>query len=167
MSINISFKKVHPNAQLPTQANPGDAGFDLYCVEDFELKAGETLLVKTGLKLASVSNTQLQDVFLQILGRSGLAKKGVFPIGGIVDPTYRGEIGVLLHNGNSPKLERDSWGGYYLDPCPIAFKAGDRIAQVVIQVIATRSSIGTVNLTEVEEVEDTSRGDGGFGSTGR
>lgn len=167
MSINISFKKVHPNAQLPTQANPGDAGFDLYCVEDFELKAGETLLVKTGLKLASVSNTQLQDIFLQILGRSGLAKKGIFPIGGIVDVTYRGEIGVLLHNGNPPQPSMTSWGHTSLVYPSTYFKAGDRIAQVVIQVIATNSGINSVSFEETEEVDATTRGEGGFGSTGR
>lgn len=167
MSIEIKFKKVHPNAKLPTQAKLGDAGFDLYCVEDFEIKAGETLQVQTGLQLASVKNTHLQDVFLHIVGRSKLAKGGVFPVGGIVDSTYRGEIGVLLHNGNAPKLEKNAWGFWYLDHQPIAFKAGDRIAQIVVQLIATHSDLNSISFEETEEIEATSRGEGGFGSTGR
>jgi dUTP pyrophosphatase len=167
MSIKIKFKKVHPEAKLPTQANVGDAAFDLYCVEDFGLQAGQTALVRTGLKLASVDNTHVQDIFLHIVGRSRLAKEGIFPIGGIVDTTYRGEIGVLLHNGNPPKPSMTSWGHTSLVYPSTYFKAGDRIAQVVIQVIATNSGINSVSFEETEEVDATTRGEGGFGSTGR
>jgi dUTP pyrophosphatase len=166
MSITIKFKKIHPNAKLPTQANVGDAAFDLYCVEDFDLSATETLLVKTGLQLASVEDSHLQDIFLHIVGRSGLAKRGIFPVGGIVDSSYRGEIGVLLHNGNSPVLANEGNGNISLQHPGVSFKAGDRIAQVVIQVIATNSEINKVSFEQTNEISPTTRGVGGFGSTG-
>lgn len=174
----ISFKKTHPQATIPTQAHLQDAGFDLCCLEDFTLYPGETKMVDTGLKLHSVLSGK--QLFFQILGRSGLASQGIFPVGGVIDVSYRGNIKVLLQNGNPPyKIPQATQPnvGYelkdlsvYVTP-PKEFKAGDRIAQLVIQAIRTNMfpGCGTVSITEAQENESeglTTRGQGGFGSTG-
>lgn len=165
--MEIKFKKLVPEAKLPTQGKPGDAAFDLYCVEDFELQPGETKPVSTGLQLADMPSSvgkKGPNLFLQIEGRSGLAAKGVFPLGGIVDATYRGEVKVILHNGN-PEHNLDltsstPWWTQRRDP--VKFKAGDRIAQLLVRLIAS-----DVTMAEAEEVTETARGTSGFGSTGQ
>lgn len=161
----ILFKKLHPDAKLPTQGKPGDAAFDLYCVEDFTLDLGETKAVSTGLQLANMDpydHVTPGSLFLQVEGRSGLASKGIFPLGGIIDATYRGEIKVILHNGNQTKL------GILGIPTiePHQFKAGDRIAQMIIRRIVTNDNRHVVEMVETKEVSPSVRGDGGFGSTG-
>lgn len=151
MTPTIKFKKVHPNAKLPTQGNPGDAAFDLSCVNDFSISPGETIAVSTGLFLADMpSQMEGSDVYLQIEGRSKLAKLGVQPLGGVIDSTYRGEIIVLL-----------TYNQTVYNPLTHFFKAGARIAQFVIRKIATN-----VSFEETNEVTETVRGDAGFGSTG-
>lgn len=158
--MEIKFKKLVPQAKLPTQGKPGDAAFDLYCVEDFKLHAGETRVVTTGLQLADMESSQGGHfVFLQIEGRSGLAAKGVFPLGGIVDATYRGEIKVILHNGNLPPALFGHWP--FVNQGHLEFKAGDRIAQMIVRLIADPPEI-----VEAHEVSETNRGSAGFGSTG-
>lgn len=157
--LQLKFKKTHPNAKLPTQGKPGDAAFDLFCVEDFTLASGETKLVSTGLVLADMPlHYDGSHIQLQIKGRSGLASKTIFPLGGVVDATYRGELKVILYNGNQPK--ENNWGNIVIPP-PFSFKAGDRIAQFVIERIITDAV-----MEESEEVTETNRGSSGFGSTG-
>lgn len=153
--MEIKFKKLVPNAKLPTQGKPGDAAFDLSCVEDFCLLPGETKAISTGLVLADMPARYMDgsSVFLQFEGRSGLALKGVFPVGGIIDATYRGELKVILHNGNH---QVPLYTG----------KAGDRIAQLIVRKIVTNDFSNSVKMTEVEEVTETVRGADGFGSTG-
>jgi len=164
--MEIKFKKLIHEAKLPTQGKSGDAAFDLYCTEDFELQPGETKSVSTGLQLADMPSSigkRGPNVFLQIEGRSGLAAKGVFPVGGIVDATYRGEIKVILHNGNPEHdfniTSSTPWWTQRKDS--VKFKAGDRIAQLLVRLIAS-----DVTMTEAEEVTETTRGTDGFGSTG-
>jgi dUTP pyrophosphatase len=166
MSISIKFKKVHPEAKLPTKGKPGDAAYDLYCVEDVSLFPGETKKVRTGLQLADMSLEDGNDLlFLQIEGRSGIASNGVYPLGGIVDAIYRGEIQVILHNGNPLTYEwdpnTDKWSVSCEDKRHLYFKSGDRIAQMII-----RRTPKDVVIEETEEVTETSRGASGFGSTG-
>ena len=174
-NMQIKFKKTHPNAILPKQGKLGDAGFDLFCVEDFRLRPGERQLVSTGLQLADMPAGIFGShfsFFLQIKGRSGLAAKGVIPLGGIIDATYRGEIKVILQNLNqqrhgsifSETVDRD------LSEKTVSFKAGDRIAQLLIRVIVTsdgRDLAGDVEMLEADDVTETARGDAGFGSTGQ
>lgn len=149
MTIVIKFKKLVPEAKLPTKGKPGDAAYDLYCVEKIGLMPGQTIKVRTGLQLAYMTPEDGDDVlFLQIEGRSGMASNGIYPIGGIVDGSYRGEIQVILHNGNQFDQK------YWLFP-------GDRIAQFIV-----RRTPKNVEITESEEVTETSRGSTGFGSTG-
>lgn len=164
----IKFKKIHENAKLPKQGKHGDAAFDLYCVEDFNLPMGVTKAVSTGLVLADMPahDHDHSSLFLQIEGRSGLASKGVWPVGGIIDATYRGEIKVLLHNGNQPHLTITD-KGCELDGPHMLFKAGDRIAQLVIRKIVTNDDHHRVEFEESDTVTETDRGADGFGSTGK
>lgn len=154
----VKFKKIHENAKLPAQGKLGDAAFDLSCVESFSLLPGETKAIPTGLVLADMPDgINGSSVFLHIVGRSSLALKGIFPIGGIIDPTYRGEIRVILHNGNPP---HPVFGHQ-------EFKAGERVAQLLIQQIITNGPFSKVEMVETDEVTTTERGSQGFGSTGR
>jgi dUTP pyrophosphatase len=147
VSISIKFKKIHPEARLPTKGKPGDAAYDLYCVEETVLHEGFVEKVRTGLQLADMTPEDGEDLlFLQIEGRSGLASKGVFPLGGIIDGSYRGEIMVLLFNSTDQTK---------------FFSPGDRIAQMII-----RRTPKDVLIEETEQVTETSRGSSGFGSTG-
>lgn len=163
-NINIKFVKCHPDAQLPTQSE-GDVGFDLYASESIYILPGETRGVPTGIKLAAhverlfvYENTDEGRIlaaavpFFKIEGRSGLARKwSLFPIGGIVDPSYRGEIVAIMHNGGN---------------APYSVVSGDRIAQMVCYLTFANSNPITVTVKEVEEVSATERGDKGFGSSG-
>jgi dUTP pyrophosphatase len=157
-TVNIEFIKTHPNAQLPKSAHAeGDAGFDIYAVEDQTLEPGSVAVVRTGLQLASIVETWRNHIethheyFLDIRSRSGLSRKLVFPVTGTVDRNYRGEIGVVLAN---------------LGKEPYSIKQGDRIAQLVVQLIVANGPRNSVTFTETDTVKDSNRGTGGFGSTG-
>lgn len=139
----VRFKKLVPEAVLPSYAHPGDAGMDLTSVEDVELPPGEIRLVKTGLAMALPSGTEAQ-----VRPRSGLtAKYGVTVANtpGTIDEGYRGEIRVILVN---------------LGKAPFRVEKGMRIAQMVIAPVLR------VGVAEVTELSDTERGTGGFGSSG-
>jgi dUTP pyrophosphatase len=144
--MEILAKALHPDAILPTYANEGDAGCDLVAIEDAVLKAGGgRAMVGTGVAIAI---PQGHGGF--VLPRSGLASKhGVTCSNapGLVDAGYRGEIKVALVN---------------LDPTnDYEVKKGDRIAQLVILAVPSAS------FSLVEELPEATRGEGGFGSTGR
>ena len=125
------------------RTRPGDAAFDLSCVEAFSLVPGERALVRTGVAIA------LPDGYAGlVLPRSGLALRAgvtVLNAPGLIDSGYRGEIGVLLINHGTE---------------PVTLGRGERIAQLVIQPVARAT------LVEVRELEGSQRGTGGFGSTG-
>lgn len=164
--MEIKFKRLHPEAKLPKQGRPEDAAFDVHCVEDVTLQPGETKLVTTGLQLADMPNTHNGDgLYIQVLGRGGVSSKGVFPIGGVVDSPYRGELKIILHNGNPPQLEFDfrpgANGKPHLTGKSVSFNKGDRIAQIAVIKI-----VNQVTISESESVTDTVRGASGFGSTG-
>ena len=131
------------------------------CVEDVLVPQGTTVKVRTGLMLAEsidpliVGNKLVAVPFLKIEGRSGLAAKGIFPVGGIVDPRYRGEILVVLTN-----LGTDHQDGYQ-------FYTGDRIAQLVCYfTLANVNPYLNVSILEATEVGKSTRGAAGFGSSG-
>ena len=141
----VRIKKLNENAKIPTYGTEYAAGADLYACIDSEkiIKSGETKLIKTGLALeVPIGYAGL------IYARSGLAsKKGLAPANkvGVVDSDYRGEVMVALHNhSNEDKT---------IEPM-------ERIAQLVIAPYLK------ANFEEVDELEDTTRGSGGFGSTG-
>jgi dUTP pyrophosphatase len=141
--MEIQIKKLHPDARLPQYEHFNDSGLDLVSIEEKELLSGESALIRTGIVIALPPNTEAQ-----IRPRSGLALKHqitVLNTPGTIDEGYRGEIGVILinHGQNSFKITK-----------------GMRIAQMVICPILR------VKVKEVEVLSDTTRGEGGFGSTG-
>ena len=153
----IQLKRCHENATLPRQED-GDVGFDVTCVEDVTLLPGKTTRVRTGLQLSEtlepliVDNRIVSQPFMKIEGRSGMASKGVFPVGGIIDPRYRGEIEVVLFNST------DS---------PVTYEAGTRVAQLVVYyVLANTRPHHNVKFVETDQVSQTERGTKGFGSSG-
>lgn len=149
--IRIKFRKLTETATLPRASKEGDIGFDIFCDQDFELLKGECRVISTGIQLADmpIMDNDRNRIFLKIEGRSGLSAKGVFPSGGIIDPTYRGECKVVLNN--MPMGSNQT------------FKRGDRIAQFVIYKVATA---GEAVMEESNVVTKTNRGSNGFGSTG-
>lgn len=140
--ITIDVEVLDPKL-VPVYANIGDAGADLVSNEGAIVPARGRILVKTGLKLA------LPIGYVGLVHpRSGLAlKHGITVLNtpGTIDSGYRGEVGVVLYNSTDADFE---------------VKAGDRIAQLVIQKYET----GAFNI--VDSLDETSRGEGGFGSTG-
>lgn len=139
----LKVKKINENAVIPKYAHQGDAGMDLYSIEDIDIPPAETRLVHTGLQIELPPNTEAQ-----VRPRSGLALKHsvtVLNTPGTVDEGYRGEIMIILinHGKNTFKVEK-----------------GMRIAQMVIKPTFT------VDVQEVEELEDSERGENGFGSSG-
>ena len=140
----IPLRRLDPDLPLPRRAHPGDAGVDLYSTIDVELPPGRRQLVGTGVALALPVGT----VGL-IHPRSGLAARAGLSIvntPGTIDAGYRGEIKVCLIN---------------LDPDePISISRGDRIAQLVVQRVELPEFV------EVDELDDTTRGEGGYGSSG-
>lgn len=142
--LEILVTKLHPAAVIPTYAKPGDAGADLYAIEEKTLKPGERTLVKTGIAIA------LPEGFVGLVHpRSGLAlKNGISVVNspGTIDSGYRGEIGVVLINHD---LRED-----------FSVKVGDRIAQLVIQKY--ENAVFKI----VDELPPSDRASGGYGSTG-
>ncbi|MDO8435204.1 MAG: dUTP diphosphatase [bacterium] len=139
--ITVNIKRLKENATLPTYSHPGDAGMDLYSAQDVTLQPGETAKVGTGIATAIPSG------FVGLVwDRSSMGSKGIKRMGGVIDAGYRGEILVALLNTTT---------------APYEIKTGDKIAQMLIQ------SVESATLVEVSDLDDTSRGEGGFGSTGR
>ena len=142
--IRVGVLRLDPDLPLPSYAHPGDAGADLYAREGVTLKPGERRLVPTGIALA------LPEGYVALVHpRSGLAHRSGLSIvnaPGTIDAGYRGEVQVCLVN---------------LDPAtPIELRRGDRIAQLVIQQFETATFV------EVDDLPDSARGAGGYGSTG-
>jgi dUTP pyrophosphatase len=139
--MKLKIKKLKPSAIVPSYAHPGDAGMDVFSTEDYLVRPGEQVLVSTGIAMEYPSG-----YFSSIRGKSGLAvKKGICILGGVVEHTYRGEYGVIVLNTGDEDF---------------IIKVGDKVAQVLIQPIAS------AEIEEVEELNDSVRGEGAFGSTG-
>ena len=141
MRIPIKIKQLKENAIIPTYAHPGDAAMDLFSAEDCVIASGKRRLVSTGISMELP-----EGYFSSIRDKSGLAfKKGITILGGVLEYTYRGDYGVVVLNTGDEDFE---------------IKVGDKIAQVVIQPVAT------AEVEEVGELSETVRGDGAWGSTG-
>ena len=142
--VDVLIRRLDPDLPLPRRAHDGDAGLDLYAAWDVELGPGQRATVGTGIAIA------LPDGYAAFVHpRSGLAAShGVTIVNapGTVDAGYRGEIRVTLLNTDSAR--------------PVRLRRGDRIAQLVVQ------RVERVVLHEVAVLPGSSRGDGGFGSTG-
>jgi dUTP pyrophosphatase len=140
----LRVRRIEAGARLPTRAYPGDAGLDLYALEDGVLEPGDRASVRTGIAL-EIPDGQAGLV----LPRSGLAARhGIALVNapGLIDSGYRGEIRVLLLN-----TDRQA---------PFTIDAGERIAQLVLV------RIETPEVVEVKELALSERGAGGFGSSG-
>ncbi len=144
-NIKLPIKRLDPSVELPSYAYPGDAGLDIRSSEDADLAPLERKLIHTGLAIA------LPDGYAGFMQpRSGLAiKEGLTIVNtpGLIDAHYRGELMIIALNTDKENT--------------IRIKRGDRIAQLVIQ------RVPTVELIEVEELDKTERGEGGFGSSGK
>jgi dUTP pyrophosphatase len=141
--MQIKVKLLSDSAILPRRAHPGDAGLDLFSIEKKEILPGESALVKTGIIIELPENTEAQ-----IRPRSGLALKHAVTVlntPGTIDHGYRGEIKVILINHGKKKF---------------VVEEGMKIAQMVIKPVLF------VDVIQVDEVSQTGRGAGGFGSTG-
>jgi dUTP pyrophosphatase len=138
--INVKIKKLHPDAKVPLVGSEHAAGFDFYSVEDVILYPGETKAVSTGI---AIQIPEGKACF--IWDRSGMGFKGVHRFAGLIDSDYRGEFKIVLHNSNDYRFE---------------IKKGDRIVQGVIQ------DYYQPKFEVVDDLENTNRGEGRFGSTG-
>lgn len=178
--MKIHFKKLSSTAITPKKANYNDAGFDLYADEDATLAYGETKAIATNIAL------ELPDGYMaDVRPRSGLTLNTALRVHyGTVDAGYRGGIGIICENASAENARysdaysvaaalgvatsKDSdkidnlleKSNEYNEKSVIGIKRGDKIAQLVIQ------KIPDVQLFEADELNDTARGAGGFGSTG-
>lgn len=141
--MTLRFRKIHPDAVLPSYAHPSDAGMDVRSVDDLVIAPGKRALVHTGLVML------LPPMYeAQVRPRSGLAlKSGVTVLNtpGTIDSGYRGEVGVILANFGEADFR---------------VKKGDKIAQIVIAPVTQPT------IEETDCMDETDRGTGGFGSTG-
>ncbi|MBU3089883.1 dUTP diphosphatase [Clostridium gasigenes] len=141
--MKLLVEKINEKAIIPFQAHEGDAGMDLFSIEEANLKPLERKLIHTGIKIQLPENTEAQ-----IRPRSGLALKNgitVLNTPGTIDEGYRGEIGIILINLSNEEFK---------------IEVGMKIAQMVIKTTLT------LDVEEVYTLTETTRGNGGFGSTG-
>ena len=137
----FQVKKLTDNATLPKKNDPADAGIDVFTNESYTLQPGETHVFSTGISV------EFPEGFVALLwDRSGLGSKGIHRLAGVIDSGYRGEWKVALVNLSSE---------------PYEIKAGDKIIQCVLQ------QFEPVQIAEVQQVTETTRGAKGFGSSGR
>lgn len=141
--MKIPLLRLDSELPMPRHAHDGDAGIDLFAREDVQIAPGEWLMTPTGIAVA------IPRGYVGLVApRSGLAARhglGVVNGPGVVDSGYRGELKVILINHGTE---------------PLSLRRGDRIAQLVVVPVADQDFV------EVEELPDSARGAGGFGSTG-
>lgn len=152
-SVSVKIKKLHPEAVTPSYQTPGAAGFDLHALEDISIEPGQTKLIKTGLSFEIPKGLELQ-----VRPRSGTSLKTTLRVAnspGTVDSDYRGEVCVIMTNtarANDFMQHRENI---------VNVAKGERIAQGVI------CPVFQAVFQEIEELSETERGAGGFGSTGK
>lgn len=138
----LKFEKTHPDAKLPTKNHENDTGYDVYSVEDKIIPARSSSVVNVGLKFADIP----EGYWIKVESRSGLGfKHGIMAHPGIIDNGYRGDAGIKLYNNTDTDY---------------TVHAGDRIAQFVIYM---NFYMGV----EWGQTQETSRGEKGFGSSGK
>jgi dUTP pyrophosphatase len=143
VTVQVRVKRLNPDAKIPKAAKKGDVAFDLYSVIDYEIKPGERYAIPTGIALEIPIGYEGQ-----VRPRSGLAlKEGLTVLNtpGTIDSGYRGEVKTIIIN---------------LGDTPFQITKGMRISQLAIRPVPD------VEFVEVDELSDTDRGEGGFGSTG-
>lgn len=138
--INVKFKKLNPNAIPFSYSREQDACMDMYALEGTTIPAGTTKIIPTGI---AVEIPQGYEGLVR--GRSGLASKGITAHLGTIDETYRGDVGMIIANHTNADFK---------------VEAGMRLAQFTVKPVYH------IQLEEVEELSDTSRGSNGYGSSG-
>lgn len=168
MNLRVKIKRLK-DVELPKYAKPGDAGFDLVAAEDVVINPGETKVIPTGLAFEIPPGYEMQ-----IRPRSGMSRKTKLRVVlGTIDSGYRGEVGVIADNASiieyasQPRLLKGAFFGdndfNVIRPVNyevIKISKGERIAQGVIAPVVT------AHFVEADELSDSERGKGGFGSTG-
>lgn len=140
--LEINVKKLSENAIIPTQGTKFAAGYDLYAAEDSVVVCGTRKLIKTNISMEITPG-----YYGRIAPRSGLAyKSGIDVLAGVIDSDYRGDIGVILYNTDKN--------------IDFEIKKGDRIAQIIFEACYSAT------LNTVENLDNTLRQAGGYGSTG-
>jgi dUTP pyrophosphatase len=140
-AATLSFKKLDEDAVLPTRGSLYSAGLDLYSLEKLTVAPKQRILARTGLAVAIP-----EGHYGRIAPRSGLAlRTGLDVLSGVIDADYRGEIGCLLYNTGDETIE---------------LLAQSKICQLIIEKIITPDAVWA------DEIDETDRGSGGFGSTG-
>lgn len=163
--IQIPFVKCHPDAKMPEYAHPDDSGMDVYAVDDYVIHPGETKLIPTGIKVAVPNGYEIQ-----IRPKSGRALKTKMRIAnsiGTVDAGFRGELQVIIENIEPPikdiTYDFDDNGRpiitSILRGSNMTIGKGEKFAQLVLM------EVPKAVLFQVENLDDTERGNGGFGST--
>jgi dUTP pyrophosphatase len=139
--VKIKIKKIRENATIPSYAHSGDAGMDVYSCVNLIIAPGKRALIPLGIAM------EIPEGYVALVwDKSGLAlKKGIHMMAGVGDCGYRGEYSLVILNTSEE---------------PYEVKAQEKIAQILIQPIET------VEIEEVKNLSDSSRGKGGFGSTG-
>jgi dUTP pyrophosphatase len=139
--MEIKAKRIHKDAKLPSYGHVGDAGLDLFSVMECVLKGGEARAISTGIQVA------IPDGYVGLIwDKSGISLKNIHRLAGVVDSGYRGEIKVVMTN---------------LSTEAFSIEKGMKIAQMLIQPIVK------VKVVDSEVLDDTTRGENGFGSTGK
>jgi dUTP pyrophosphatase len=140
--MKIKVKKLDSNAKVPVRANATDAGADLYSVENTSIPPLSRKLISTGISVEIP-----EGYYGRVAPRSGLAfKNGIDVLAGVIDSSYRGSVGVILFNTDTDKA--------------FEVKIGDRIAQLIVEAHYNMA------FQEYDELSNSDRGSGGFGSTG-
>lgn len=139
--MELKVKKIHKDAKVPSYGHVGDAGLDLFSVMECVLRGGEVRAISTGIQVA------IPDGYVGLIwDKSGISLKNIHRLAGVVDSGYRGEIKVVMAN---------------LSTEAFSIEKGMKIAQMLIQPVVR------VKVVDSEELDDTSRGKNGFGSTGK
>lgn len=141
MECELQIEKIYQDAILPKRQTQGAAGYDLNCYTRVEIQPNCRMLVSTGIRMKLPKNT-----YGNMKSRSGLAVRGIDVGAGTIDEDYRGEVFVLLINNSTT---------------PFIANAGERIAQLLIEPVLYPI------VKVVEKLDNTERGAGGFGSTGK
>lgn len=139
--MKLHIKKIKDDAVIPTRAHHNDAGIDLYTCGEYRVESGSSVKIGTGVAL------QIEEGCVGLIwDKSGVSSQGIKTLGGVIDAGYRGEVFVTVHN---------------LGEKEYTFEHGHKVAQLLIQKVEFPEII------EVNELEDSARGEAGFGSTGK
>ena len=169
--IQIAIELTHEDAKIPTYAHIGDAGCDVYAIDDYTIAPGETKIIPTGLKMIIPEGYELQ-----VRPRSGLSSKTKMRVAnapGTIDSSYRGEVGIIIENIEPPFKDIDysfnADGSITINSiehgAAFSIGKGERIAQLVLNEVPKAAFYLVNNIEEYSDEEFSYRGTDGFGST--